>query len=299
VTLKAFAPAKINLFLHVGPIQPDRYHGLSSWMVFADVGDDVSLSFGDEPMMEMEFSVEGSMAAGVPLTADNLVLCARDALLAGIDAPADFHLTLTKRLPAASGIGGGSSDAAATLRLLAAAFEIENGVVEAAAPLLGADVPACLRGESLLAQARGDQLSAAPSIPVLHAVLVNPGVAVSTGQVFAAYDRGPAGGAAAPDMPAAFDDAASLVAFLKTCRNDLEEPACELEPIIGGVLQVLDAAPESLMARMSGSGATCFALCASQDDANALAGLLFCDYPDWWVRPCRLGGPWPDDFTRP
>jgi 4-diphosphocytidyl-2-C-methyl-D-erythritol kinase len=299
VTLKAFAAAKINLFLHVGPIQPDRYHGLSSWMVFADVGDAVSLSFGDEPMMDMGFSVEGSMAAGVPATADNLVVRARDALLAGIDTPADFHLTLTKRLPTASGIGGGSSDAAATLRLLAAAFEIDATVIQAVAPGLGADVSACLRGESLLAQGRGEQLSPAPTIPVLHAVLVNPGVAVSKGQVFAAYDQGQAGGAALPDMPAALEDAQTVAVFLKSCRNDLQAAAEGLEPIIGGVLSVLDTAPETLIARMSGSGATCFALCAGADDANALAGRLFCDYPDWWVRPCQLGGPWPDDFTKP
>ncbi len=169
----------------------------------------------------------------------------------------------------------------------------------AIAPTLGADVAACLRGESLIAEGRGERLSAAPLIPVLHAVLVNPRVAVPTGPVFKAYDQGPAGGAAAPVMPAGFDDAETLAAFLRTCRNDLEAPARELEPVIGDVLAVLDAAPEVLFARMSGSGATCFALCAGVAEANALAGQLFCDYPDWWVRPCRLGGPWPDDFTRP
>jgi 4-diphosphocytidyl-2-C-methyl-D-erythritol kinase len=299
VTLKAFAPAKINLFLHVGPIQPDRYHALSSWMVFADVGDEVALSFDEPYITAAGFSVEGPMAAGVPVTSDNLVLRARDALLAVIGDRPDFQLALMKRLPAASGIGGGSSDAAATLRLLAYAFEIEAGVVDAIAPDLGADVAACLRGESLIAEGRGERLSAAPALPVLHAVLVNPGVGVSTGAVFKAYDQGQAGGAASPDMPAAFQDAGALVAFLQTCRNDLEAPARELEPVVSDVLAVLNAAPETLFARMSGSGATCFALCAGVAEANALAGQLFCDYPDWWVRPCRLGGPWPDGFTRP
>ena len=299
MTLKAFAPAKINLFLHVGPIQPDRYHALSSWMVFADVGDDVALSPSDPPSTAMGFSVEGPMAVGVPTTPDNLVLRARDALLAEIgDRPA-FHLTLTKRLPAASGIGGGSSDAAAALRLLAGAFEIDAGVVDAIGPTLGADVAACLRGESLIAEGRGERLSAAPAIPELHGLLVNPRVAVSTGPVFRAYDQGQVGGADAPRMPAAFDDVETLAAFLRTTRNDLEAPALQLQPVIGDVLAVLDAAPEALFARMSGSGATCFTLCAGEAQANALAFRLSRDYPDWWVRPCRLGGPWPDDFTRP
>jgi 4-diphosphocytidyl-2-C-methyl-D-erythritol kinase len=299
VTLKAFAPAKINLFLHVGPVQPDRYHALSSWMVFADVGDEVAMTFDEPYFTASGLSVEGPMAAGVPVTPDNLVLRARDAVLAVIGDRPDFQLALMKRLPAASGIGGGSSDAAATLRLLAHAFEIAPDVVANLAPALGADVAACVRGESLIAAGRGERLSAAPVLPVLHAVLVNPRVAVSTGPVFKAYDQGQAGGAGAPDMPAAFEDAETLVAFLRTCRNDLEAPARALEPAIGEVLAVLDDAPEALFARMSGSGATCFALCAGLNEANALAGRLFCDYPDWWVRPCRLGGPWPDDFTRP
>jgi 4-diphosphocytidyl-2-C-methyl-D-erythritol kinase len=267
-------------------------------MVFADVGDEVGLEFGDRSADSLGFSVEGSMAARVPVSPANLVVRARDALLAAIGDRPDFYLTLNKRLPAASGIGGGSSDAAATLRLLAHVFEAEPGVVEAIAPQLGADVAACVRGESLIAEGRGEQLSTAPALPPLHGVLVNPGVAVSTGAVFTSYDREPAAGSGLPDMPAGFEDVGALTTFLQACRNDLQAPARELEPVIGDVLAVLSAAPESLMARMSGSGATCFALCAGVDESNALAGRLFCDYPDWWVRPCRLGGPWPDSFTK-
>lgn len=295
MSLKAFAPAKINLFLHVGPVQPDGYHPVASWMVFADVGDEVRLDFAAEGH---DFAVDGPMAAGVPLTADNLVLRARDAvlqLLPGILPP--FNLSLTKRLPAASGIGGGSSDAAATLRLLGKGLTLSKDGQMWLAERLGSDVPACLRGDSLIAEGRGEVLSAAPASPELHAVLVNPGVGVSTGAVFRLYDQGPAGDAVRPALPAAFADAQSLTETLRGCRNDLEAPAKALQPVIGEVLAILDAAEECLFARMSGSGATCFALCADETSAKRLASKLFRSHPAWWVRACRLGGPWPDDFT--
>jgi 4-diphosphocytidyl-2-C-methyl-D-erythritol kinase len=239
------------------------------------------------------------MAAGVPVTADNLVLKARDAVLPLAGETPDFRLTLDKQLPAASGIGGGSSDAAATLRLLGDVFDVPPEKLSALAPNLGSDVAACLSGKSLMATGRGEQLSAAPEIGPLHAVLVNPGVAVSTGSVFKLYDQGPAGGEAMPAPPESFANLTDLAAFLRDCRNDLEAPACALQPVIGEILKVLNTAPETAFARMSGSGATCFALSNDASSAGALALRLSHDFPAWWVQACRLGGPWRDDFTNP
>ena len=297
MTLKAFAPAKINLFLHVGPLQGDGYHPLSSWMVFADVGDEITLAFGEDPVDDRALEVTGPMAAGVPVTADNLVLKAREAVLPWMGEKPDFRLTLNKILPPASGIGGGSSDAAATLRLLGDVFDVPRKRLAVLAPNLGADVAACLKGESLIAAGRGERLSAAPVIPTLHAVLINPGVGVSTGAVFRLYDEGQAGEDEPPPWLDALVDVHALGRFLQTCRNDLEAPACALQPVIGEVLRALSGAPETVFSRMSGSGATCFALTADAGKAQALAARLARDHPGWWIRPCRLGGPWPDDFT--
>ena len=297
MTLKAFAPAKINLFLHVGPLKGDGYHPLSSWMVFADVGDEITLAFGESLLADGALEVTGPMAAGVPVTADNLVLKARDEVLPWTGETPAFRMTLKKTLPAASGIGGGSSDAAATLRLLGKVFDVPHERLAVLAPNLGADVSACLVGESLIASGRGERLSAAPVIPTLHAVLINPGVGVSTAEVFRLYDRGKAGGHEPPQWPDALTDVRALGRFLQTCRNDLEAPACALQPVIGEVLRALADAPETVFSRMSGSGATCFALTEAAGDAHALAARMAVDYPDWWVRKCRLGGPWPDDFT--
>lgn len=298
MSLKAFAPAKINLFLHVGPLQGDGYHPLASWMVFADVGDEIAISFGED-LDDMAFEVTGPMAAGVPVTADNLVLKARDMVLPFVGQAPDFQLSLTKALPPASGIGGGSSDAAATLRLLGQVFDVPRERLAKLAPELGADVAACLAGESLIATGRGEQLGAAPLIPLLDAVLVNPGVAVSTGAIFKLYDQSTPGGQETPAMPDRFAGVADVARFLMGQRNDLQAPACTLQPVIADVLAVLEAAPEAVFSRMSGSGATCFALAADANGARQLATRLQAEHPAWWVCACRLGGPWPDDFTSP
>ena len=285
---EAFAPAKVNLFLHVGPTGVDGFHPLASWIVFADVGDRVSIAAADA----FEFHVDGPFGRAVPQDPDNSVLQARDAYLAAtrIEAP-PFRMLLFKRLPPASGIGGGSSDAAAALRLL----EEEFG--ELAPPMtplsLGSDVPACYRATPLIAEGRGEVLHPAPSIPVLDAVLVNPGVASPTGPVFAAYDAaGAPGGADCPDLPPVIGSAEETAAILSLFRNDLEVPAIGLAPIIGEALDVLREQPQTLLARMSGSGATVFALCPGATEAETLAEKLRIWRPDWWVAHCRLGGPW-------
>ncbi|CAN5212159.1 4-(cytidine 5'-diphospho)-2-C-methyl-D-erythritol kinase [soil metagenome] len=290
MSLTALAPAKVNLFLHVGPTGSDGYHSLASWMVFADVGDTVSVGASEE----LAFEIGGPYADGVPANADNLVLRARDAVIqaAGKDAELPpFRLLLTKALPIASGIGGGSSDAAATLRLLGEVFKVP--ITPLMALSLGSDVPACLRAAPLIAEGRGEVLNPAPAMPTLDAVLVNPGVPSPTGAVYDAFDRsGVAGAADCPDLPPVIGSAEEVAALLTVCRNDLEAPAVALQPLIGEVLTMLREEPETLFARMSGSGATCFALCAGAMESESLAERIKLMRPDWWVRACRLGGPW-------
>jgi 4-diphosphocytidyl-2-C-methyl-D-erythritol kinase len=163
----------------------------------------------------------------------------------------------------------------------------------AIAASLGADGAACLWARPVIAEGRGERLSPAPALPRLDAVLVNPMVASPTGAVYRAYDAaGAPGRAERPELPDAFESAEELAGFLALCRNDLEAPARALEPAIGDVLDTLGDEPETLLARVSGSGATCFALCAGDIEAETLAERLEQMRPNWWVRRCRLGGPW-------
>lgn len=179
--------------------------------------------------------------------------------------------------------------------MTAAAFapEVDDAALEAIAAALGSDGPACLWARPVLAEGRGERLRPAPRLPTIDAVLVNPLVASPTGPVYRAYDAsGAPGRAQMPDLPDAFESTEELAGFLATCRNDLEPPAVALAPAIGDVLATLRGEPETLLARVSGSGATCFALCAGDIEAEGLAERLEQIRPDWWVRRCRLGGPW-------
>jgi 4-diphosphocytidyl-2-C-methyl-D-erythritol kinase len=295
MSLERFAAAKVNLFLHVGPLREDGYHPISSLMTFASVGD--RLRFARAP--EMGFAVEGQFAA--ELGGDgggNLVVRARDALLAAFpDDWAPFRITLEKNLPVAAGLGGGSSDAAATLGLMAEALRLTDdgdGVVErveAIARRLGSDVPACLRDLPVMASGRGDECDLAPVFPDLDVVLVNPLVASPTGAVYRAYDdAGAPGSAEPPPWPDPMETPQALADYLAGTRNDLEAPAISLQPAIAEVLAALRSRPETLFARMSGSGASCFAICASHDDARDAALGISDAHRDWWVRPCTLGG---------
>lgn len=285
-----FAPAKINLFLHVGPLAADGYHEVHSLMVFANVGDRVRA----DPADRMEFAVDGPFAAGLATDADNLVVRARDAFVARAPSPvAPFRLTLLKALPVAAGLGGGSSDAAATLRLLNAEWApgLTAEDLWRIAVTLGADTPACLKGRAVLASGRGERLEAPTPFPAMDAVLANPRVASPTGAVYRAFDEaGAVGGADVPNWPGDVITAAGVAAFLGQCRNDLEAPAIGIQPAIAEVLASLRGAREALLARMSGSGATCFALCDDAGAAERLAARLSGAHPTWWVRACRLGG---------
>ncbi len=290
--MSAFAAAKVNLFLHVAPPGSDGFHPLCSLMVFADVGDRLSLRAGSD----LGLSIGGRFGAGLSAGEDNLVMRAARALIAeAAIPPAAFRIALTKDLPLAAGLGGGSSDAGAALRLLrdVLAPALDDARLEALAASLGSDGPACLWARPVIAEGRGERLAPAPRLPRLDAVLVNPLVASSTGAVYRAYDAaGAPGGADRPALPGAFETAEELAGFLGNCRNDLEPPAVGLEPAIGDVLETLRGEPETLLARVSGSGATSFALCAGDIEAESLAERLERMRPDWWVRRCRLGGPW-------
>jgi 4-diphosphocytidyl-2-C-methyl-D-erythritol kinase len=277
------APAKVNLTLHVLGRRADGYHELESLVAFAGVGDVVTLT----PGAALALKVSGPTAAAAGDVADNLVLKAARALAAGVGGLKLGRFALSKRLPVAAGLGGGSADAAAALRLLARANEIslDDPRLLQAARSTGADVPVCLDPRVRLMRGIGDILSEPLDLPRLSAVLVNPGVAVATKDVFAALTLPPAAQTVQADAPAG----AVPLDEIDKGRNDLEEPAIELEPAIAEVLAVLRKLPGCRLARMSGSGATCFALFDTTAAANAAARTLRVGYPAWWVRATTLG----------
>lgn len=289
---EAFAPAKVNLFLHVGAPAADGYHPLCSLMAFADIGDRVRIELGEGALV-----IGGPFARGlVGHEADNLMIRAVRAFVEELGRPmAELYMTLDKQLPIASGLGGGSSDAGALLRLIRDVFapQIDDARLERVAGRLGADGAACLWARPVLAEGYGERLSPAPGLPEIHAVLVNPGVAVSTPAVYRELDASRAfGDVTPPPMPEAFEHVVELAAWLSMQRNDLESHAVVVAPEVGAVLETLRAEPEALLARVSGSGGTCFALCADDLAAESLAERVAALAPRWWVRRCRLGGPW-------
>ena len=293
MALTARAPAKINLFLHVGAPGANGRHPICSLMAFADIGDELAVHDSETPLT---LRVQGPFAGGLSAGDDNLVLRAARALMAHARAPMPaIGLTLAKRLPVASGLGGGSSDAGAALRLLreALAIDVDDDGLEAIAATLGADGAACLWGRPTLATGEGAQLSPAPGLPTLDVVLVNAGAPVSTAAVYGRFDTlGRFGDVGLPAMPTAFEDARELAAWLgRATRNDLRTAAVEVEPQIGAVLATLADEPETLLARVSGSGGTCFAICADDMDAEGLAERVSALAPDWWVQRCRLNFP--------
>jgi 4-diphosphocytidyl-2-C-methyl-D-erythritol kinase len=286
--LVAFAPAKVNLTLHVLGRRPDGYHEIESLVVFADAGDRLTLTPGDR----LALDVRGPTAAAAGTGSDNLVLKAARALAERVEGLRFGSFTLEKSLPVAAGLGGGSSDAAAALRLLAQAsgLPLDDERLYAAARATGADVPVCLDPRPRMMRGVGEILSVPLALPPLPAVLINPGVAVPTRDVFAALAAPALSPAARHDEFApAGANAAHLVSALGARRNDLEAPALRLQPLIGEVLATLRGCAGCRLARMSGSGATCFGLFDNADAAQAAARALQRAHPGWWVRPCRLG----------
>lgn len=283
------APAKINLYLHVGAPRADGYHPLWSLVVFADAGDRLTLG----PSDALTFELEGPYAEALAGEADNLVVRAVRELATGGKLP-PVWLTLDKQLPIAAGLGGGSSDAAAALRLVRdhSFPQVDDATLLAILGRIGADGPMCLAARPVIASGRGDQLTPAPVLPPLHAVLVNPGVACPTGAIYAAFDRAGAFRAVEPgDLRERYETAEALADDLARCRNDLEPAARAHDPAVGEAIDLLASRPETLLARLSGSGATSFALCANAKAAKALADYVARVRPSWWVRACVLGSP--------
>jgi 4-diphosphocytidyl-2-C-methyl-D-erythritol kinase len=264
-----FAPAKVNLYLHVTGKRADGYHLLDSLAVFPAMGDEV----GATPAEALSLTITGPFGAVLQAEPDNLLLRAARALAPGRGAA----LSLEKNLPVASGIGGGSADAAAALHALSALWGITGANLPALALQLGADVPVCLASAPARMQGIGEVLAPAPALPEFGMVLVNPGVAVPTPAVFRARHGGFTPAAA---LPASWPSAAAMAADLRRCTNDLQDAAIGIQPVIGEVLNVLAALPGALLARMSGSGATCFAIFPTAAAAKAAAALI--TQPGWW-----------------
>jgi 4-diphosphocytidyl-2-C-methyl-D-erythritol kinase len=278
------ARAKVNLFLLVTGRRPDGYHLLDSLTVFAAIGDELRAS----PADDLDVRIEGRFAAELPANEDNLVhRAARDlARWAGI--PARAQLVLRKELPIASGIGGGSADAAATLRVLHRLWNLPATTAELheLALGLGADVPVCLFGRPARMTGIGEVLSPAPRLPPFGIVLVNPGVAVPTPAVFRIRQGGFSPPACLPD---GWPDAAAMAQDLRGIGNDLTDAAVALQPVIGQVLTMLQGLPGCLLARMSGSGATCFGLFADAPEAASIAARM--ERPaHWWCWGGALEG---------
>ncbi|MFG1417814.1 4-(cytidine 5'-diphospho)-2-C-methyl-D-erythritol kinase [Xanthobacter sp. V0B-10] len=285
--LLAKAPAKINLTLRVTGRRADGYHDLVSLVAFAGAGDLLSLT----PDAPLSLAVAGPTAGDAGPDADNLVLKATAAFAREVPGARLGAFRLVKRLPVAAGVGGGSSDAAAALRLLSRLNGIggDDPRLRAAARATGADVSVCLDPRARIMRGVGHDLSAPLALPLLPAVLVNCRVAVPTADVFRTL--GLRAGEALPGAahPASFPpDATALRAALAGLPNDLEPPARVVAPQIQDVVQRLAEAPEARLVRMSGSGATVFALVDTCRDAAGLARRIAAAHPGWWVRPTVL-----------
>ncbi len=272
------APAKINLFLHVGTRRADGFHPLQSLAVFTALGDVLEM----EEAADLSLSVQGPFANGLEGEGDNLVLRAARALLED-GGKARARLTLIKSLPVASGIGGGSADAAAALRGLSKLWGTGDSGLHDIAVRLGSDIPVCLDSVAAFMEGRGEILHAVHCMPLVPMLLVNPGVPVPTKDVFAALETRSGVEMALPG--GRFQDTADLLRFLDATRNDLEQPAIKLQPVIGELLTAIAALPGALLARMSGSGATCFGIFADDDCCQRAARMLKQTQPGWWVAP--------------
>ena len=272
-----FAPAKINLALHVLARRPDGYHELDSIVAFADVGD--VLTFRESGQTSL--TIDGPFAAGLSTGPDNLVLKAMAALQAVAAVP-HLHVNLTKNIPVASGIGGGSADAAAMLRglLRITGHVLPIGKLQKIALSLGADVPVCLRGKPCRMQGIGETITDLPPLPWKAVVLANPLQPCNTADVF--HHLGLAKGQT--------HGTAVEWSAPESWRNDLTSPALKTLPEIAGVLAAFAAQKQLMASRMSGSGATCFGLAASIEDAENTAAHLRVRHPHWWIKAAGLLG---------
>ena len=282
----AFAPAKINLALHVTGRRSDGYHDIDTLVMFADVGDTLTA----EPEGRLALDVSGKFSGDVPTDRKNLVIAAAEVLRAETQIKSGARLSLVKNLPVGAGIGGGSSDAAAALTVLNRLWGtgLAMGELMDIGGRLGADIPMCLQGETLRAVGKGDRLSSWPGLPSVPMVIVWPARFVSTGSVFgavAAFDN--------PPLPkrelSAIGTFSDLIELLANTRNDLTEAASTLEPSIGEALGAIHNCPGCLISRMSGSGSSCFGIFQTLSQAESAASTITRIRPDWWVCAATAG----------
>lgn len=284
--LRDIARAKINLTLEVRGRRSDSYHELESLVAFAELGDVVELAYRDE----LTLTIDGRFARGLS-SVGNLVIEAANAAKGACPTLQLGRFRLTKNLPVAAGLGGGSADASAALRLLARANKgsLSPEALGALAAGLGADVTICLASRPALMTGRGEKVVELKGFPPCGVLLANPGVELATAKVYAALEAQPLGSmpseAPPPDFAGRFD---ALIDYARTRGNHLEAPALSLAPIIGEVLAALGVLPGARLVRLSGSGATCFALFQSADEAERAAILLSARRP-WWIAASTLG----------
>lgn len=289
--LPVFAPAKINLYLHVTGRLESGYHMLDTLVAFADAGDTIVI----EPSDAFDFSVNGPFAECLPAEEQdkNLVVRAALALAETVENPLNVRISLTKTLPVAAGIGGGSADAAATLRGLARWWSVPEDApaLMTIAATLGADVPVCLRSRTARLSGIGEIITPAPALPALAAVLVNPLLPCPTPEVFRTYREDNAPFKTQIPLPGPFNGLKDCLAFLKRQTNDLHAAAVKTVPQIETVLSALEYQDRCALARLSGSGATCFGLFETRESAKNAAQDLQKKYPDWWVQNTIIATP--------
>lgn len=287
---KTLCPAKINLFLHILGKRADGYHILESLVTFADCGDELSFERTDAELALEIIGPYAKQLSGFDIN-DNLIIKATKLFEQHFNIRVAGKFSLVKNLPVASGIGGGSSNAAMAVKLLMQAYDKTDDMDDVLLAL-GADVPVCFNGKNVIMSGIGERLDQWPDLPQLHAVLVNPNEAVSTAKIFgklnasadlASYDF-------AGQVVSKFDDTYQLVKFLKTQRNDMQSAAVEICPEIANVLNALHECDDVLFAQMSGSGATCFAIFDTAQQAKTATKQLADAHPNWWIKSTIFSG---------
>ena len=276
-----FAPAKINLFLHVGAKRADGFHALESLAAFTEVGDKLTFA----PAKTLSLRAEGPFAGKLPPHEDNLIIKAARAL----GGERGASIVLEKYLPVASGLGGGSADAAAALRGLNLLWELghnDKELTKIAEPL-GSDVPVCVVSRPALMEGRGEQVTPLAKLPQLALVLVNPNVMLPTVDVFSRVEKR-TGTGQMERSPARLETLWDVTAYLAGARNDLEAPACALAPIIDEILDALSEQDGCAFVQMSGSGPSCYALFERREAALSAAEAIAHEHPKWWVRASRV-----------
>ncbi len=287
-SIKVFAPAKVNLFLHITGKLSDGYHTLDSLVVFADIGDYITI----EKSSEFSFHVKGEFAKDLQVDIQNNLVAKAAKSLAQISGNnPNVKITLDKNLPISSGIGGGSSDAASTIWGLQEFWSLAHDA-DYILPLmtkLGADVPVCQYCRPAIMRGIGDILSPAPIMQEVPIVLINPMISCATQDIFLLYDGEFKKGNA--KLPKILNTVFDLVKFLEITDNDLFKPASKLIPEIGNVINALNAQNTCLFSRMSGSGASCFGLFENIKGAELAAEIICQENPDWWVKTGYLNRP--------